>query len=159
MHGSAVAQSVHSDQRRILQEHNGLAVLDRARPDHLQRRRQRQLKYLDIFASAVSPPPADTRSCDSYSATKKCNFSVTDPGLMYASRILRGDLTLKPVSSSASRRMQVCGSSPSSNPAHASTKSPSLQPFTNVGNRNCRIKTTVECSTLNNSSTAPLPRS
>src|ERR1700679_2532598 len=45
--------------------------------------------------------------------------------------------------------MQVRASSPSSNPAQASIKSPSVQPFTNVGNRNCRISTTVERSTLN----------
>jgi hypothetical protein len=47
---SDVAQSVQSDERRILQEHYGLAILDRARTDHLQRRGQRQFHYLDILA-------------------------------------------------------------------------------------------------------------
>src|ERR1700722_16874422 len=131
---SAIAQPVQPDQRGILQQHNGLAVLDRAGPDHLQGRGQRQLEYLDIFA-------------------------LRGIATARGHAVLRCDLILKPVSSSASRRMQVCASSPSSNPAQASTRRPSMHPFINAGKRNWRIKTTVERSTLNNNRTAPLPRS
>ena len=60
--------------------------------------------------SDETPPPVETLDSGSYSATKKYSFSVTEPGLMYASKTFETQAILYPVSSSASRLILASGS-------------------------------------------------
>ena len=61
--------------------------------------------------SALRPPPPDTRCSWEYVAAKNVTCSVTDPGLMYSRNSRCTSPTRTPLSSSASRRIAVSGSS------------------------------------------------
>ena len=72
-------------QRRVLQQHDGLGVGDAAVGDHGERVSIGSSSTSMSSPSSAMPPPPPTCIDDSYSATKKCSFSVTEPGLMKAS--------------------------------------------------------------------------
>jgi len=67
----------------------------------------------------------DTRCAWEYVAAKNVTRSVTEPGLMNSSNNRSISPTRTPLSSSASRRIAVSASSPSSRPAAASMSIPS----------------------------------
>ena len=86
MRAMRICSSAKNIQRRILQQHDGLGVRDAAVADHGQRLIDRQFQHLDVLALVERcRRRCRPSSAGSYSATKKCSFSVTEPGLMKAS--------------------------------------------------------------------------
>jgi len=108
-------------QRRVLQQHDGLGIRNAARRRSWPMPDRSQFQHLDVLALVGdAAAAADLASMISYSATKKCSFSVTEPGLHEGLEHFFDLAEPVAVSSSASALIRFSGEALSSRPAAAS---------------------------------------
>jgi hypothetical protein len=122
-------QAIEPDPRRVQQQDQRLAVLDRAGLGRLQGCVQRQLERLDVLALG------DVAATDAGPVTRLVFGGEEVPLLGHRARAQAGLEQLarpseRQISSCGSRPMQASASSPSSRPTQASTSIPSAQTLT-----------------------------